>query len=45
VLGDQLEDCDEQTASLHNSANGFEGQHPGVAAHRGKPFSPANLDV
>ncbi len=43
VVGDQVEDCDQQTASLDNSANGFEGQHPRVA-HRGKPFSPANLE-
>ncbi len=44
AASDQLDDCDQQTASLDNSANGFEGQHPRVA-HRAKPFSPANLDV
>ncbi len=44
AASDQLEDCDQQTASLDSSANGFESQHPRVA-HRGKPFSPANLDV
>jgi hypothetical protein len=44
AAGDQVEDCDQQAASLDNSANGLEGQHPRVA-HRGKAFSPANLDV